>query len=168
MTHGRQTRGRTALIGAALFQVFALAAAAGNEPATAGDARSPARAQFDKAHPNYLGWRIFQQKCAECHGADATGSAKAPDLLPRVAQMSERRFAHTVLHRYVWLIPSAEAGAESAAREAFIEQVLRRETGAIEMPAWQDEPHVSTHIGDLYAYLRARSQGALPPGRPAP
>ena len=47
----------------------------------------------------YAGWRVFQSKCARCHGADAAG-ATAPDLLPLVRGMSGRRFAGLVLKRY--------------------------------------------------------------------
>lgn len=134
-------------------------------PGSAG-AGDPAPTEFTKAHPHYLGWRMFQQKCATCHGADATGTARAPNLLPRVAEMSESRFVALVLRRYTWIIPSGEAAGESAAREAWIEQVLQRKQGNVDMPAWQNEPHVSAHIGDLYGYLRARSDGSLKPGRP--
>lgn len=152
------------VLGAALTLLFPLTVAAGSGASSAGTAQP----EFRTEHPNYLGWRIFQQKCATCHGPDATGGARAPNLLPRVAEMSESRFVGTVLRRYTWLVPSGEARGESAAREAFVEQVLQGKKGSVEMPAWQGEPHVSAHIGDLYAYLRARSQGALAPGRPAP
>ena len=126
------------------------------------------QAEFAKANPHYLGWRMFQQKCATCHGADATGTDRAPNLLPRVAEMSESRFVGTVLRRYTWILPSGEAGAESGAREAWIEQILLRKQGSVDMPAWEAEPHISAHIGDLYGYLRARSDGTLKAGRPAP
>jgi mono/diheme cytochrome c family protein len=116
----------------------------------------------------YTGWRVFQDKCARCHGPAATGTAGAPDLLPRVQQMGSRRFVGLVLQRYDWNLPAAQAGSEGAARDALIEAVLQRQAGALTMPAWQGNPEVSAHIVDLYAYLSARAQGTQGPERPVP
>jgi mono/diheme cytochrome c family protein len=116
----------------------------------------------------YTGWRVFQDRCAACHGAPATGTVAAPDLLPRVRDMGPRRFVGLVLMRYDWSLPVGQAGADSAAREALIEGVMQRREGALTMPAWQGEPRVNAHIMDLYAYLSARADGSQGPGRPAP
>lgn len=116
----------------------------------------------------YTGWRVFQDRCAGCHGAPATGTVAAPDLLPRVRDMGPRRFVGLVLMRYDWSLPAGRAGADSAAREALIEGVMQRSEGALTMPAWQGEPRVNAHIMDLYAYLSARADGSQGPGRPAP
>ena len=51
-------------------------------------------------------------------------------------------------------------------RSAFVEEVLRRERGDLIMPAWAADPKMRAHLLDLYAYLRARADGALGPGRP--
>jgi mono/diheme cytochrome c family protein len=114
----------------------------------------------------YTGWRVFQDKCARCHGPAGSGGANAPDLLPRVAQMGPRRFVNLVLTRYDWDVPVAQARSEGAMREALIEQILQREQGALSMPAWQGEPQVQAHIMDLYAYLSSRAQGTQGEGRP--
>ncbi len=114
----------------------------------------------------YTGWRVFQDKCARCHGPSATGTADGPDLLPRVAEMGPRRFVGLVLRRYDWNLPASQAGGESSAREALIDDVLQRRSQALEMPAWQGEPRVNAHIVDLHAYLSARAQGSQGPGRP--
>lgn len=116
----------------------------------------------------YTGWRVFQDRCAGCHGPAATGAAGGPDLLPRVREMGSRRFVSLVLDRYDWSLPAAQASSEGAAREALIEAVVQREQGMLTMPAWQGEPRVTAHIVDLYAYLSARAQGTLGPDRPAP
>lgn len=113
----------------------------------------------------YTGWRVFQDKCARCHGADASGSAQAPDLSLRVRDMGARRFMALVLSRYDWALP---AGTDAAGREAQLEAVLQGRQGALTMPAWQGEPVVTAHIADLYAYLAARADGSQGPGRPAP
>ena len=117
---------------------------------------------------HYLGWRQFQTSCAGCHGADATGSDNAPNLLVRVKGMSEGRFVTTVLQRYQWVLPASEAAREGAAREALVEDILRRRQGESLMPAWESEPSVKVHILDLFAYLNARASGALGPGRIEP
>jgi cytochrome c2 len=131
----------------------------------------PAQQMAQAAKPPgsvYTGWRVFQDRCAACHGPAATGTAGGPDLLPRVGEMVSRRFVNLVLYRYDWNMPAARAGSESAAREALIEQIMQRQQGALTMPAWQGEPRVNAHIVDLYAYLSARAQGTQGPGRPAP
>jgi hypothetical protein len=115
----------------------------------------------------YTGWRVYQEKCAGCHGHAATGTAVGPDLLPIVSKMGSRRFVSLVLKRYDWGLPAAQSSSEGAAREALIEEIVQRKEGALTMPAWEGEPRVSAHIVDLYAYLSARAQGTQGPGRPA-
>lgn len=112
----------------------------------------------------YSGWRVYQDKCAACHGPAATGTAKAPDLLPRVREMGSRRFVGLVLTRYDWAQPAGQAKGS----EAQIDAALQRQPGlAVSMPAWQGEPSVSAHIVDLYAYLTARADGSQGTGTPA-
>lgn len=115
----------------------------------------------------YAGWRVYGDRCAACHGVDAQGPAKVPDLLDRVREMGSRRFVNLVLTRYDWSMPAAEGGDEDAARQALVEDILQRHETAIAMPAWQDEPSVNAHILDLYAYLAARADGTQGPGRPS-
>lgn len=78
--------------------------------------------------------------------------------------MNQRRFVNLVLRRYDWTISASEP---ELARQALIEDVLTRRQGDVTMPAWEDEPSIKAHILDLYAYLRARAEGTLGPGRPA-
>jgi len=116
----------------------------------------------------YTGWRVFQDKCAGCHGPAATGAAGAPDLLSRVRDMGARQFVSLVLKRYDWNLPAGQAGSQGAARDALIEGIVQRREEPLSMPAWQGEPRVSAHIVDLYAFLSARAQGTQGPDRPAP
>jgi hypothetical protein len=116
----------------------------------------------------YTGWRVFQNNCAGCHGALATGTAGAPDLLPRVREMGSRQFVSVVLQRYSWGLPVDQAKAEGNAREILIDDILqRKEQYMLTMPAWAGEPVVSAQILDLFAYLLARADGSQGPGRPA-
>ncbi|HSD60789.1 MAG TPA: c-type cytochrome [Burkholderiales bacterium] len=116
----------------------------------------------------YAGWRIFQNNCAKCHGPSAAGTEQAPNLLPIVAEMSETRFAGVVLRRYKLVTTAGEAGGETGARDALLDDILSRKQGNIPMPAWDGDPNVKPHILDLYSYLRARADGAMDDSRPQP
>ncbi|MFO1219937.1 MAG: c-type cytochrome [Burkholderiaceae bacterium] len=118
----------------------------------------------------YLGWRVFEDKCARCHGSSGAGqrAKDAPDLLARMRTLGPREFADLVLLRYEWAAPgSPSAAPASAEREAYLDDLVQRRKGAVVMPAWQGEPRVTAHVIDVYAYLAARSEGTQGPGRPA-
>lgn len=130
----------------------------------------PARTLNAPAQPTgviYAGWRVFQDKCASCHGSAATGSERAPDLLPLVREMGARQFAALVLKRYDLdhLGPINDPAQGTA--DTRVNDLLQRKDPPTTMPAWQGEPSVNAHIIDLYAYLSARAEGALGSGRPA-
>lgn len=125
--------------------------------------RQPAQELAQAAKPPgsvYTGWRVFQERCASCHGQEATGGANGPDLVPIMRQLGPRRFASLVLQRYDWTRPAGQP------REQWLEQAVQRREATIAMPAWQDEPPVNAHIMDLYAYLSARADGRQGPTRP--
>lgn len=115
-----------------------------------------------------VGWRVFQERCAQCHGAQATGGAGIPNLLPLVREMGSREFVSIVLTRYDkgydWGL--AQSRKRAALQPGVVESILKRDQGQITMPAWQGEPVVTAHILDLYAYLSARAQGTQDAGRP--
>lgn len=120
----------------------------------------------------HLGWRVYAEKCAGCHGVAATGGGKAPDLLVRVRSLGPRGFAERVLARYdlATLRPLA-AGAgprQEAPRDGQVDAILQRQDRPLTMPAWQGEPRVNAHILDVYAYLSARAEGRQDAGRPLP
>ena len=72
-------------------------------------------------------------------------------------------------YRIVQPADASSAADRSAALDALIEEVLRRERGPrslIAMPAWDDDPQVRPHVLNLYAYLSARADGKLGPSRP--
>ena len=105
----------------------------------------------------YVGWRLFNSTCFVCHGKNATGTDIAPNLLTSVEDMSAYRFRKKVLHRYF-----AKVNLDDPDRRlAFLEQIAQEKAKEFKMPTWSDEPNIRSHIGALYAYLKARSDGAL-------
>lgn len=89
----------------------------------------------------YIGWRTFASQCQVCHGGSALGSTFAPNLLERFHQrVDHARFVAVVTHGF------------------------RGQVGA--MPAWKGNPNVMPHVDQMYRYLKARADAALPPGRP--
>jgi quinoprotein dehydrogenase-associated probable ABC transporter substrate-binding protein len=86
----------------------------------------------------YDGWKVFAVNCTRCHGEDAIGSALAPSLV--------KSLQGSVTH------------------DVFVQTVTNGRP-AKGMPAWG--PLLTpTQIEDLYAYVKARSEGRLAPGRP--
>ncbi|MBN8507876.1 MAG: hypothetical protein J0L57_04625 [Burkholderiales bacterium] len=58
---------------------------------------------------------------------------------------------------------------DPAERDALLELLMKRERserGQPLMPAWDGDADVSPHVRDIYAYLNARAEGVLGPGRP--
>lgn len=92
----------------------------------------------------YNGYRRFHSTCHTCHGFDATGSSFAPALVDSLKRLNYEQFAEVVINgRQV-------AGA----------------TGDRVMPSFGMDPNVAQHLEDIYRYLKARADGALPGGRP--
>lgn len=99
------------------------------------------------------GERVFQDQCATCHSPAATGTARGPNLLPRVLAMGAHRFTDLVLRRYDWSAPTGPV--------TLLPAPLSGTAASPEMPAWQGRPRVQAHILDLYAYLAARAEGTV-------
>jgi Cytochrome C oxidase, cbb3-type, subunit III len=116
----------------------------------------------------YVGWRLFHSACFGCHGVGGVGTAVAPNLLERIANLTPRDFASKVLTSYRLVSPADDDSAQ--AREATLEEVLKRDRnaarGQVLMPAWGGHAEVPPHVLDLYAYLSARAAGELGPGEP--
>lgn len=84
------------------------------------------------------GFRAFSQ-CQVCHGLDANGSSFAPSLVEKLKEIDRARFDDVVINGY-----TGQVGV---------------------MPPWKDNPNVMKKIDNLYVYLKARSDGAIPAGR---
>jgi mono/diheme cytochrome c family protein len=119
----------------------------------------------------YAGWRLYHTACYGCHGVDAKGTDLAPNLVERVQRMTPRAFVTKVLTSYRIVLPDDEekSNASGANRDSQIDEVMRRRRdGAVKivMPAWEGDAKVNPHVLDLFAYLSARADGKLGPGKP--
>lgn len=111
---------------------------AAQQPPNAQAPGGPAGDKLAVTQSEYNGWKTFAVNCTRCHGEDAVGSSIAPSLIKSLR--------------------------EHVTHEVFVQTVKngRPEKG---MPTWG--PLLSdTQVEDLYAYLKARSDARLAPGRP--
>jgi methanol metabolism-related c-type cytochrome len=140
----------------ALFAAMAFAAA----PGFAEDKKVEDGQYFDKeGNPTYnvkadgtvdwytfSGFRRYHAECHVCHGPEGKGSTYAPALVESVKAMSYDDFKAVIIQgRNV----DAAGG------------------GASVMPSFGTNLNVVCYLDDLWTYLRARADGAIPPGRPA-
>ena len=117
----------------------------------------------------YAGWFTYHLSCHMCHGQDAAGTDVAPDLRQSLKTMTQEQFAIVVLGRYRILDAPTDGPPDAAVRKSIIDEVLqhrRGPQGQLAMPVWNSDPGMKPHILDLYAYLKARSDGAIGVGRP--
>ena len=92
----------------------------------------------------FNGYRRYGDSCHRCHGPDGVGSSYAPDLTESLKRMSYEDFTSTVIN-----------GRQNVDR-----------TNNNVMPAFGTTEDVALYIDDIYGYLKARSDGVLPRGRP--
>ena len=98
--------------------------------------------QVDKG--TYNGYRRFHSTCHTCHGFDASGSSFAPSLADSLKRLSYDDFKEVVVN-----------GRQNQGA-----------TGDKVMPSFGLDPNIMTNLDDIYRYLKARADGALPGGRP--
>jgi methanol metabolism-related c-type cytochrome len=92
----------------------------------------------------YNGWRRYTESCLRCHGPDGAGSSYAPDLTESLKHMSEDEFKEIVIN--------GRKNVNTASENI--------------MPPFGEAEDVVTYLDDIYAYLKARSDGVLGRGRP--
>jgi methanol metabolism-related c-type cytochrome len=98
--------------------------------------------KVDKA--TYNGWRRYTESCLRCHGPDGAGSSYAPDLVDSLKNMSAEEFNEVVVNGR----QNVSASSTSV------------------MPPFGEVEDVMLYLSDIYAYLKARSDGVLGRGRP--
>ena len=89
----------------------------------------------------YNGFRRYHSECHVCHGPAGMGSSYAPALLKSLQELSYNQF---------------------------VDVVVRGRTGMnnMVMPAFSDNMNVLPYLPDIYAYLKARSDGVIGAARP--
>jgi len=92
----------------------------------------------------YNGYRRYGDSCMRCHGPDGAGSSYAPDLTESLKRLSEDQVKETIIN-----------GRQNLANGQ--DKV---------MPSFGTVPDVVNYLDDIYAYLKARSDGKLGRGRP--
>src|SRR6266478_3910206 len=92
----------------------------------------------------YSGFRRYHSDCHVCHGPDAEGSSYAPALSNSLKTLSYSDYANVVV------------GGRKNVNTA---------QGSV-MPAFGTNRNVMCYLEDIFVYLRARANDAVPRGRP--
>lgn len=92
----------------------------------------------------FNGWRRYTESCMRCHGPDGAGSSYAPDLVESVKHMTQDQFNDVVVNGRT----NVNAASENV------------------MPPFGEVEDVVAYLDDMWAYLKARSDGVLGRGRP--
>lgn len=93
----------------------------------------------------YSGYRRYHSECHTCHGPDGLGSSFAPALTGSLKRLSYDDFMQIVA-----------SGRENVGTSS-----------QNKMPSFGTNPNVMCYVDDIYVYLKARSDGAVPRGRPS-
>src|SRR5690242_21193026 len=91
----------------------------------------------------YSGFRRYHSDCHVCHGPDGEGSSYAPALANSLKSMSYNDF--------LGVVASGRQNVNTASENV--------------MPAFGANKNVMCYIDDIYVYLRARANNAVPRGR---
>jgi methanol metabolism-related c-type cytochrome len=133
-----------ALCGMMLVQVMESRA---EETAAATDEEKPYKIAEDGTvdWATFSGFRRYNSVCHTCHGPDGVGSTFAPALTESLKRLSYEQFAEIVVN--------GKQEVNTAVQK--------------KMPAFGTDPNVMCYLDDIYAYLKARSDGVLGRNRPA-
>jgi len=85
----------------------------------------------------YNGFRRYHSECHVCHGPAGLGSSYAPALIDSLKTLSFQDFVHVTVQ-----------GRQG--QENFV------------MPSFAENMNVLPYLHDLYGYLKARADGAIP------
>jgi methanol metabolism-related c-type cytochrome len=93
----------------------------------------------------YSGYRRYHSDCHVCHGPDGEGSTYAPALKDSLKTITYADF--------LGVVASGRKNVNTAQESV--------------MPAFGTNKNVMCYLDDIYVYLRARANNAIPRGRPA-
>lgn len=128
----------------ALGMVLASATAVPSGRAHAAEQAKPYKVENGRVDANTVhGYLLYGENCQRCHMPDAVGRdyPYTPALKESVKTISESQFKSIVIN-------GKQCGEP------------------LVMPSFGGTADVALHLDDLYAYLMARSDGVLGPGRP--
>jgi methanol metabolism-related c-type cytochrome len=109
------------------------------------DDKPPYTIQDGRVDKNtFNGYRRYGESCLRCHGPDGAGSSYAPDLTQSLQSMTKDQFDETVIN-----------GRKNV-----------NQANENVMPAFGTTEDVVDYLDDIYAYLKGRSDGKIPRGRP--
>jgi methanol metabolism-related c-type cytochrome len=92
----------------------------------------------------FSGFRRYHSDCHVCHGPNGEGSTYAPALANSLKSLSYSDFSN--------VITNGRKNVDSANDKV--------------MPSFATNVNVMCYLDDIYVYLRARSNDAIPGGRP--
>jgi methanol metabolism-related c-type cytochrome len=93
----------------------------------------------------FSGFRRYHAECHVCHGPEGGGSTYAPPLTDSVKRLSYDEFKTIII----------QGRKRVGASENFV------------MPSFGENLNVVCYIDDVWAYLKAKADDAIQPGRPA-
>jgi len=140
---------------AALAALSLTAAAQSNEPLAPTPSEAATQPPADEEKPykitdgkvdpgTYNGYRRYHASCHVCHGPDGLGSSYAPNLTESLKKLDYGAFSEVIINGR-----QNVSGSQQSV-----------------MPAFGEVQDVALYIDDLYAYLKARSDGVVARGRP--
>ena len=92
----------------------------------------------------YKGYLYYGDQCMRCHGPDGLGSSYAPNLTDSLKSMNKEQMQNTVIN--------GRKEVNTASQKV--------------MPAFGTNEDVVDNLDNIYAYLKARSDGVLGRGHP--
>jgi mono/diheme cytochrome c family protein len=92
----------------------------------------------------YKGYLYYGDLCLRCHGPDGLGSSYAPNLTDSLKHMTKEQFQQTVIN--------GRNNVNTANQRV--------------MPAFGTNQDAVENLDNIYAYLKARSDGVLGRGHP--
>ncbi len=135
-----------ALCGAGLLTAAAFGAARATDASPAGAEKKPYVVKDGNKvdMTTYKGYLYYGDQCMRCHGPDGAGSSYAPNLTQSLKVLTKEQVENTIINGRKHVDQSNDKV----------------------MPAFGTNEDVVENMDNIYAYLLARSDGALGRGHP--
>ncbi len=141
----RQSLTAFSVAGVALAVIFVIGQPASGATDSAPSAKPYTVKDGDKVDMNtYKGFLYYGDACMRCHGPDGLGSSYAPNLTQSLKRLSKEQVENTIIN-----------GKKEVSQAS-----------DLVMPSFGTNEDVVDNMENIYAYLLARSDGALGRGHP--